>query len=138
MREGAGIERLLSPAVDLTMSSRCLLTNEHSDPMFTYPELGWVRGMYVAPERVLESSASPLFGDFSGSPPLFLQARSIEILRDESIRAAEHAHRSGTAVELEIWKGMAHVFQALHMVPQAHAANENIVRFIAKHTGWTV
>jgi len=70
LREGAEIERFLSPAVDLTMRSLRLLTNERSDPMFTYPGLGRARGMCVAPERVVESSASPLFGDLSGFPPL--------------------------------------------------------------------
>jgi acetyl esterase/lipase len=127
---------LLSPAVDLTMSSPSLLTNERSDPMFTYAAMGWIRGMYIAPERVLDPSASPLFGDFAGLPPLLFQAGSIEMLRDESIRAAEAAYRAGTSVELEIWEGMAHVFQALTLLPQARAANASIVRFIAKHTGW--
>ena len=120
------------------MRSLRLLTNERSDPMFTYPGLGRARGMCVAPERVVESSASPLFGDFSGFPPLFSQARSIEMLRDELVGAAKHAHRSGTAVGLEIWEGMAHEFQALRRLPKRHAASENIVRFIAKHTGCTV
>jgi epsilon-lactone hydrolase len=120
------------------MSSPSLLTNKHPDPMLTYAGLSWVRGMYVAPERVFEPSAPPLFGAFSGFPPLLFQAGSIEMPRDESIRAAEHLHRAGKAVELEIWEGMAHGFQALRTLPQARAANENIVRFIAKHTGWTV
>jgi acetyl esterase/lipase len=63
---------------------------------------------------------------------------SIGTLRDESICAAEHAHRFGTAVELEIWEGMAHEFPALRRLPKRHAASENIVRLIAKHTGCTV
>jgi hypothetical protein len=33
---------------------------------------------------------------------------------------------------------MAHEFQALRRLPKRHAASENIVRFIAKHTGCTV
>ncbi|MCU0803881.1 MAG: alpha/beta hydrolase [Burkholderiales bacterium] len=128
---------LLSPAVDLTMSSPSLLANERSDPMFTYAAFGWIRGMYIAPERVLEPSASPLFGDFAGLPPLLFQAGGIEMLRDESVRAAAAAHRAGTTVELEIWEGMAHVFQAMPMLPQARAANASAVRFIGAHTGWS-
>ncbi|MCU0896204.1 MAG: alpha/beta hydrolase [Burkholderiales bacterium] len=128
---------LLSPATDLTMSSASLLTNERSDPMFTYAAFGWIRGMYVDPEHVLEPSASPLFGDFEGLPPLLFQAGGIEMLRDESIRAAAAAHRAGTTVELEIWEGMAHVFQAMTMLPQSSAANASVARFVARHAGWS-
>jgi acetyl esterase/lipase len=40
------------------------------------------------------------------------------------------------AVELELWEGLPHVFQALPTLPQAHAALDSIVRFVVARTGW--
>ena len=127
---------LLSPAVDFTLSSRSIVTNEKHDPMFSLAALIALRGMYAPPERFLDPSVSPLYADFAGFPPLLFQAGGLEVLRDESVRAADRAHAAGVPVELEIWEDMAHVFQALPL-PQAVAANEHIVRFIGRHTGWS-
>jgi acetyl esterase/lipase len=79
---------------------------------------------------------SPLFGDFTGLPPLLFQAGSHEMAVDESMRAAAKAHASGVKVEVEIWDRMPHVFQAIASLPQARQAAEHVSRFVAKHAGW--
>jgi len=127
---------LLSPAVDFTLSSKSLVTNEKRDPMFTLAGLIALRGLYASPRHYLDPSVSPLYADYAGFPPLLFQAGDLEVLRDESMRAADRAHAAGVDVELEIWKDMGHVFQALPL-PQATAATEHIVNFITKHTGWS-
>jgi len=127
---------LISPAVDFTLTSKSLVTNEKRDPMFTLAGLIALRGLYASPKHYLDPSVSPLYADYTGFPPLLFQAGDLEVLRDESMRAADRANAAGVKVELEIWKDMAHVFQALPL-PQAAAATEHIVRFIAKHTGWS-
>jgi len=127
---------LLSPVVDFTMSSPSLLTNAARDPMFTLEKLTALRQVYAAPEQFLEPALSPLFGDFAGFPPLLFQAGEIELLRDESIRAAARAHAAGVTVEVDIWRDMAHVFQALPL-PQAAIAEDRIAEFIERHAGWT-
>jgi monoterpene epsilon-lactone hydrolase len=127
---------LLSPVVDFTLSSRSVLTHEASDPMFRLAGLVAMRGFYAPPERYLDPDVSPLYGDFAGLPPLLFQVGGIEMLCDESVRAAARAHAAGVAVELEIWEHMAHVFQALP-VPQARAALDRIGEFVGRHTGWS-
>ena len=126
---------MLSPVVDFTLSSRSLVSNEKRDPIFRLAALIALRELYASPEQFLDPSVSPLYADYAGFPPLLFQVGGIEVLRDEAIRAAERAHAAGVDVELEIWEDMAHVFQALAL-PQSDAANERIVRFIARHTGW--
>lgn len=127
---------LLSPVVDFTMSSPSLLINSQRDPMFTLEKLTALRQLYAAPEQFLEPALSPLFGDFAGFPPLLFQAGEIEMLRDESIRAAARAHAAGVTVEVDVWRDMAHVFQALPL-PQAAEAEARIAEFIERHAGWT-
>ena len=127
---------LLSPVADFTLSSRSLVTNERRDPMFTLPAMLKLRAHYAPPERSLDPTVSPLFGDFHGLPPLLLQAGSTEMLLDESVRIADKAHASGVDVELEVWRSMPHVFQAMSLLPQSGEAIESIVRFIRARAGW--
>lgn len=128
---------LLSPVVDFTMSGRSIIANARRDPMFALSGLLAMRALYAPPERFLDSSVSPLFGDFKDFPPLLFQIGEIEVLADESNRAAARAHIAGVAVELEVWEKMAHVFQAFSSLPQASAAADSVVRFIRGRAGWT-
>ena len=126
---------LLSAGVDFTLSSRSMITNNGSDPMFDLPELVALRGFYAPPERYVDPGVSPLFGSFVGLPPVLFQVGGLEVLLDESTRAAARAHAAGVAVEVEIWEHMGHVFQALPL-PQAAAALDRIARFVEVHAGW--
>lgn len=126
----------LSPLVDFTISSPSMITNESIDPMFTLPAMLGMRPNYLDPEQLLNADASPLFGDFTGLPPMLFQSSNTEMLRDDSVRAANRAHECGVTVELELWQDLPHVFQALPALPQATTALSNIVRFVATHTGW--
>lgn len=128
---------LLSPAVDCTLESRSIVDNERLDPMLSLPDLLVLRRRYV-PDTILYSDpdVSPLFADFTGFPPLFLQAGSTEILRDEAVRTAERAHAAGVTVELELWSETPHSFQMATFLPETALAMDQIARFIAAHTGW--
>ena len=127
---------LLAPVVDFTLSGRSLVTNAARDAMLSLADLVAFRGLYSPPERYLDPSVSPLFGDFTGLPPLLFQAGSHEMAVDESMRAAAKAHASGVKVEVEIWDRMPHVFQAIASLPQAAQAAEHVRRFVARHAGW--
>lgn len=128
---------LLSPAVDCTLESRSIVDNERLDPMLSLPDLLVLRRRYV-PDTILYSDpdVSPLFADFTGFPPLFLQAGSTEILRDEAVRTAERAHAAGVTVELELWSETPHSFQMATFLPETALAMDQIARFVAAHTGW--
>jgi epsilon-lactone hydrolase len=132
---GPACALLLSPFVDFTLSSRSLVTNERSDPMFSLGGLVAMRSYYAPPDRYLDPDVSPLYGEFAGLLPLLFQAGGIEMLLDESVRAAACAHAAGVTVELEIWEHMAHVFQALPL-PQARTALDHIAAFVGRHAGW--
>lgn len=128
---------LLSPFVDFTLSSPSLCINERRDPIFTARGVVAVRNYYADPEQFLEPSLSPLFGDYQNFPPLLFQASDTEMLRDESLRAAERAHTAGVSVRVELWQGqLPHVFQVFHKLPQAKAAEARILAFIRQHTRW--
>lgn len=128
---------LLSPAVDCTFESRSLIDNAELDPMLSLADLLVLRGRYLpSPQLYVDPDASPLFADFAGFPPLFLQAGSSELLRDEAVRTAQRAHTAGVHVELELWPQTPHNFQMVAFLPEAALAIDQIVRFVVAHSGW--
>jgi monoterpene epsilon-lactone hydrolase len=129
---------LLSPAVDCTLGSPSMIANHDVDPMLQLANLLVLRRHYVpSPALYAHPEVSPLFGDFTGFPPLFLQAGSTELLRDEATRTAEKAHAAGVDVELELWLGVPHVFQIAGFLPEAALAINHIARFVRMRTGWS-
>lgn len=129
---------LLSPFLDFTLSGTSAVSNARRDPVFTPAFALAIRACYAPPERFLDGSVSPLYGNFHGLPPMLFQVGSTEMLLDDAVRAAARAHDSGVPVSLEIWDRLPHVFQALPVLPQAHEAVGNIIRFIRQHAGWNV
>ncbi len=128
---------LLSPAVDCTLESRSMVENTHTDPVLRLGNLLLLRHHYVpAPRLFTDPDVSPLFADFTGFPPLFLQAGHNELLRDEAVRTAEKAHGAGVDVELELWPDTVHGFQFMAFLPEARLAIEQIERFVVARTGW--
>lgn len=96
-----------------------------------------IRDLYVpSPDLYTHPEVSPYFADFTGFPPLFFQAGSSELLRDEAMRAAEKAHAAGVDVKLELWPRAVHVFQAADFLPESQAAINHIVRFVRQRAGW--
>lgn len=128
---------LLSPAVDCTFASPSIVDNGARESLLSLDSMLVLRRGYVpSPELYTDPDVSPLFADFTGFPPLFLQAGSTELLRDEAVRTAEKAFAAGVDAELELWSGTPHVFQMAYFLPEAAQALERIVRFVSARTGW--
>lgn len=128
---------LLSPAVDCTLTSPSMVDNEERDPMMHLSSLLVLRSHYApSPQLHTHPEVSPLFADFEGYPPLFLQAGSSEMLRDEAIRTAQKANAAGVDVELELWPETPHDFQIVSFLPESALALDHIVRFVLARTGW--
>jgi acetyl esterase/lipase len=128
---------LLSPALDCTLVSPSIATFDGSDPMIRLASLMVLRRLYVPPAyEYTNPEVSPLYADFRGFPPLFLQVGSTELLRDEATRAADKAFAAGVDVECELWPGAPHVFQLAEFLPEARLAVDHIVRFVRMRAGW--
>ena len=77
----------------------------------------------------MDPRVSPVFGDYTGIPPLLIQAGEYEVVRDDSIRVAANAKADGVRVELEIWPGQVHVFQ-VRGLPESQLALEHVAAFM--------
>jgi acetyl esterase/lipase len=70
---------------------------DHMDPVACY--LGSNMELYLT-----HPYASPLFGDFTGLPPMLIQAGESEVLRDEVTLLAHKATLSGVQVMHELYE----------------------------------
>jgi hypothetical protein len=118
----------LSPVADLTYSGDSIQRNDGVDDMFSADMMDAMIPVYLAERRDLctDPHVSPVFGDYSGMPPLLLIVGSSELLLDDSVRVAQRC----PGAELLVWNGMPHVFPAFDFLPEAREATQRIGRFI--------
>jgi acetyl esterase/lipase len=93
-------------------------------------------GFYQAfkPDPQIEHPLSDLAGcDFSGLPPLLIQAGGEEILLPEALAWAEKARLAGVETSLQVYPGMPHAFQVAGFLPETRAALNSIADFIGQH-----
>ena len=121
----------LSPWNDLTGTAKSLETNASVDPTVTKESLDFFAGEYLGEEDAQNPYASPLFGDFTGLPPLLIQVGSVEVLLDDAVVLAERAKEAGVSVTLEVWDEMIHVWHRYYPVLQeAREANARIGEYV--------
>lgn len=126
---------VFSPWTDLTCSGKSITKNASIDPWLSPRAVKEWAASYLADADSNNPLASPLFGELSGLPPLFIQVGTNEILFDDSARLYEKAKLSGISVEYRVWEGMIHVFQAFDRIfPEAKKAIAEITNFIKKNT----
>ena len=102
---------LFSPWADISGKGR-KKDKKSADPIFTQAALDWHALQYTFSSNLEKPSISPIFGDFSGFPPMYIQCGSNELFAQDCKRLAEKARASGAKAELEVFDNMWHFFQA--------------------------
>jgi epsilon-lactone hydrolase len=124
---------LLSPWLDLAGTGDSVTTRAARDPWFDPADMPAAAAHYCSSDRFRDPLVSPVYGDLAGLPPLYIQVGSDEILLSDSTRAAEKVRAAGGVVEIEIWPGMWHVFQAfVGEMPESRAAISAIGDFVRR------
>jgi monoterpene epsilon-lactone hydrolase len=131
----------LSPATDATMGSPSLRANVDTDALLG-PLFGKFKrvprsvllwgGLFqnrMPPQRPV---ISPLFGNLAGLPPTLIQASSVEMLLDDSVRYTNKAHAAGSPVTLQTWNHVVHVWHIFDPeLTEAREAFDEIKKFLA-------
>jgi acetyl esterase/lipase len=121
----------LSAMLDLAFTGKSFVNRAEADILFKPSHLTKFAELYLANQDPLEPSASPLYGDLSGLPPILMQVGDTELLLDDSVRFAEKAEKSGVKVTLEVWPEMFHNWQMFGpLFPEAQQAIDQIGEFI--------
>ncbi|HZZ62250.1 MAG TPA: alpha/beta hydrolase [Roseiarcus sp.] len=122
---------LFSPWTDLAVTGASTRTNESRDPLIVASGLAKVAAVYLAGADPQNPFASPLYGDFTGLPPLIFFVGDTEVLLDDTIRAAERARAAGVRVELRVGPDMPHVWPFLNRItPEGRCAMDEAAAFL--------
>ncbi|GAA0403737.1 alpha/beta hydrolase [Microbispora corallina] len=119
----------LSPWTDLSTTRRRV--RGWMDPMLPAGRVDWLARRWTDGLDCRDPLVSPVYGDFTGLPPLMIVTGSTELLRDEGRRVALSARRNGVPVTYEEWNRMPHVFAILaDVLPEARLLFRHISRFL--------
>ena len=102
----------LSAWLDMELSGETMESNRGKDALFAGKEAIEPLVTMFLGERGnrRDPLASPLYGDLTGLPPLYLQVGGDELLVDDSRRIAERARKAGVDVRFDIFPGLQHCF----------------------------
>jgi len=119
----------MSAFTDLTLASESIRSQSENE-LYMHPScLPRFVELYAKPGDLRNPLASPVFGDYTGIPPLLIQVGEYEVIRDDSVRVAAKARADGVDVKLEVWPGQVHVFQ-IRGLPESREAIEHAAGFM--------
>ena len=101
----------MSPWTDLTASGKSHLSRANIDPILDAVYLKEMTDNYAAGEDLKNPLISPLFGEYDGFPPIYIQAGDNEILLNDATMLHKKMVKANVSVKLDVFKGMWHVFQ---------------------------
>lgn len=102
---------LMSPWTDLTSSGKSHITKADVDPVLNKEYIDRMVEAYAGGQDLKNPMISPLFGDFHGFPPTYIQVGRNEILYNDSTRLYDAMIAANVSVKIDKFTGMWHVFQ---------------------------
>ena len=125
---------LISPWLDLTHSGESMKTKGGVDVMLAPDWIRTAADRYRGDEDASNPGISPLFADLKDLPPMLIQVGDEELLLSDSERLADLASKVGVKVEIEIAKGLWHVYPLFGgFIPEGKKSLKEAVRFINEH-----
>ena len=116
---------LMSPWTDLTSSGKTHQTRAEVDPVLDAAYLDRMIKGYAEEIDLKDPMISPLFGDFTGFPPTYIQVGDNEILLSDSTMLHKKMVQENVSVKLAVFKGMWHVFQMSPLKTAYDAMDKN-------------
>ncbi|MEP2782978.1 MAG: alpha/beta hydrolase [Pseudoruegeria sp.] len=100
----------IAPATDLSAQSPSLRINRHAERVIPAAWLRVAVKSYLPQGNVTDPLASPVFGTFTGTCPVFLSVGAEEVLRDDSRRMRDRLRECGVDVSYEEIAHVHHVW----------------------------
>ena len=116
---------LMSPWTDLSSSGKSFQTRADVDPVLDSAYIDRMVEAYAAGQNLNDPFVSPLFGNFEGFPPTYIQVGENEILLSDSKRLHQAFVEANVSVKMDIYKGMWHVFQMSPVKAAKEAMDKN-------------
>lgn len=131
-----GCAYMLSPLLDVNDQAPSRWKNAISDRALPAPQHRALnpRPMYLGDNNPDDPMVSPINGDLTGLPPLYIQVSDSEMLLDDSLRLARRGHTYNVEVTVDLWRKVPHVWQIFAFLPESAEALEKSARFLRDNT----
>lgn len=122
----------MSAWTDLSLGGESYDTMYELDPLFGNSRHSMIyECSYIGDADVTDPYLSPLYGDFTGFPPMLMQVGEHEMLLSDTIEAARKAREAGGRVRVSVYGEMFHVFQmCLNLIPESREAWAEVGEFL--------
>lgn len=127
---------VMSPWTDLALTGLSFQNHADDDPLLTREMLSMAAASYLNGHDPNDPLVSPLYGSFTGLPPIQIHVGTSEVLLDDARRYADRACAEGVDVTAHLWEGMTHVFPtSVGTLNAAAAALDIIATFLKSKLG---
>ena len=124
---------LMSPVLDLTCQLAMARETRCRDPFASARSASRALSLYVGEADPNDPRVNVLAADLTDMPPTLIQVGGREMLLDDSRQLAERMRAAGAPVQLQVFRGQIHVFQAMfRMLPEARNALRLSGAFLAE------
>lgn len=119
----------LSPWAGGDTSGASYDANRDNDVLVTREMSAAIGGIFLGDSDPHDPLANPLYIDYAGYPPIYIQVGGHEAVLDDSTRPAAAAQAAGVDVTIDIFPEMQHCFQL--MAGAAPEADDAVARIAA-------
>jgi salicylate hydroxylase len=123
----------VAPFTDLTLSGPSVRKFNGDDPAANRDLLTFMGASYFQGHEPTDPLVSPLFGDLSNLPPLFLTASQGEALLDDTTRMAARAEKAGVDVTLRIVDDSVHVYTIFPFLPETRTTMDEFAKWAKRY-----
>ena len=126
----------ISPWGDLEGLGGSMTTNADRDVLVSLEMLQAMSMMFLSGGDPKDPLAAPVYADYTGLAPLYIQVGGDETLLDDTTRIVVKAEEAGVDVTSEVFPEMQHVFQfAAGRMPEADEAVAKIGAYLRPRLG---
>ncbi len=126
----------ISPWADLEGLGGTMTTNADKDVLVGVEMLQVMATLFLSGGDTKDPLAAPIYADYSGLAPLYIQVGGDETLLDDTNRIVAKAEEAGVDVTSEVFPEMQHVFQmAAGRMPEADEAVAKIGQYLRPRLG---
>lgn len=120
-----------SPFADLTAQARSHAVNTLTDAILSEKMLAYGESLYADEVDRKHPYASPVFGDYTGLPPLMLTVCEDECLRDDTYEVMARAQAASVEVRLISRQDLLHVWPIFYpFLPEARKDLQEVACFM--------
>jgi acetyl esterase/lipase len=130
---------LISPWLDLTFSGESFETKQDVDVVLDRETIKMWAKVYLGEADASSPYASPLFGDLSDLPPIFIQVGTSELLFSDSTRLFDRLNDEKNKGDLLVWDQLIHAFPLFaaikfigKFIPESNEAVVKIKQFLER------